>query len=60
MWLIGRMPQVFLHAILAFFYIERAKSKLQKAGPYLLWERPHKMLKILVSALMRLHTNPKS
>lgn len=42
------MLQVFWHAFLAFFYIERAKTKLQKAGPYLLWERPHKMVKILV------------
>lgn len=40
--------QVFVHAVVAFYYIERAKDKLQIAGPYLLWERPHKMVKILV------------
>lgn len=44
----GYHLQVFLHAIIVFYYIEHGKSKLARAGPYLQWERPHKMLKILV------------
>ena len=41
--------QVFVHALMVFRYIERAQDKLQVAGPYLLWERQYKMVKVLVA-----------
>ncbi len=40
--------QVFCHALLVFYHIERAQDKLQAAGSYLLWERHYKMVKTLV------------
>lgn len=40
--------QVSVHAVVVFWYIERAQDKLQASGPYLLWERQYKMVKLLV------------
>ena len=46
--------QVFCHALLVFYYIERAQDKLQAAGSYLLWERHYKMVKTLVSMISKM------
>lgn len=39
---------------MVFRYVERAQDKLQAAGPYLLWERQYKMIKVLVQCLILL------